>query len=164
MAILTPSSDSAAVASDAAVNRRRRWVSLAVGGPAWAVISLAALLTPNPDGVGTHRQLGLGACTILSITGYPCPMCGMTTTFTHMAHLDPLSALATQPFGVVLFLGTLSVAILALWEGLSPRGRWDQLLTIVERWDLRIALTLFLGLIGGWLYKVAAMDLWPLGG
>ena len=139
-------------------------MSLAVGAPAWAVITLAALLTPNPDGVGTHRQLGLGACTILSLTGYPCPMCGMTTTFTHMAHLDPASALVTQPFGVVLFLGTLATGLLAVWEGVSPRGRWDQLLNLVERWDLRVAGALLLGLIGGWLYKIAAMDLWPFGG
>lgn len=164
MATLTPSSEPAEADQGAAVTRRRRLVSLAVGGPAWAVITLAALLTPNPDGVGTHRQLGLGACTILSLTGYPCPMCGMTTTFTHMAHLDPASALVTQPFGVVLFLGTLSVGILAVMEGVSPRGRWDQLLSFIERWDLRVALALFLGLVGGWVYKVAAMDLWPFAG
>ena len=72
-----------------------------------AVLGLALWLDADPSGHSTHTQLGLNQCTLLSYTGYPCPMCGMTTTFTHMAHLQPLEAFVTQPFGVFLFLLTV---------------------------------------------------------
>ena len=87
-----------------------RLISLALGIPAWVVLGIAVYLEPETKGFGTHQQLGLGSCTVLTLTGYPCPMCGMTTTFTHMAHLSPWMAFKTQPFGVVLFLGTLATA------------------------------------------------------
>ncbi len=131
---------------------RNRLVSLVVGGPAWAVLAVARSLSPDPAGHGTHKQLGLGTCSILAATGVPCPVCGMTTSFTHMAHLEPLGAVVAQPFGALLFLGTLAVAELA-----RPQDRWIRLWDWTldrERW---IAGALFGGLALGWIYKVLAM-------
>lgn len=133
---------------------RDRLVSLALGAPAWTVLGIAAWLHPNPAGLGTHRQLGLGQCTLLGLTGWPCPMCGMTTSFSHMAHFEPLGALGAQPFGVVLFLLTLMTAVLALVELVSPRGRWLRLLAWIEARELPIAIGLLVGLAGGWIYKI----------
>ena len=31
--------------------------------------------------MGTHQQLGLPPCNFVTLTGYPCPACGMTTSF-----------------------------------------------------------------------------------
>ena len=134
-----------------------RLVSLALGLPSWAVLGVALYLTPETKGFGTHQQLGLGGCTVLTLTGWPCPMCGMTTTFTHMAHLSPWMALKTQPFGVVLFLLTLATALLALTEGLRPRGRWRRLWAFVAEYENRIALALLAGLAAGWIYKIVLM-------
>jgi len=71
--------------------------------PTLTVLAIARHLQPDPAGVGTHTQLGLGRCPVLALTGYPCPMCGMTTTFALMADLRPVDAALNQPFGVVLF-------------------------------------------------------------
>ncbi len=136
----------------------RRALSLLIGLPAWAVLATAISLSPDPRGFGTHRQLGLGTCTVMQLTGYPCPMCGMTTCFTHMAHLDPLGALLAQPFGVVLFLVTLGLASVAAVELLSPRGRWERLWAQVAIREERLAMILVIGLLLGWVYK-----LWSLG-
>ncbi|MCA9610613.1 MAG: hypothetical protein KC619_33690, partial [Myxococcales bacterium] len=38
-----------------------------------AVLVTAAMLTPSPEGHGTHTQLGLPPCGFLVYTGYPCP-------------------------------------------------------------------------------------------
>lgn len=140
---------------------RDRLISLTLGLPSWAVLGLAAWLVPATQGHGTHRQLGLGECTILHLTGYPCPMCGMTTTFAHMAHLEPFTAVQTQPFGVVLFLLTLFVGVTAVVELIRPNARWMSLLAWLERYEGRIAIGLLLGLFGGWVYKVGEMGLMP---
>lgn len=134
-----------------------RLISLALGLPAWVVLGIAVYLEPETKGFGTHQQLGLGGCTVLTMSGYPCPMCGMTTTFTHMAHLSPWMALKTQPFGVVLFLGTLATAMVALTEGLFPRGRWRRIWAFTGQYENRIALALLAGLLAGWIYKIAIM-------
>ena len=90
-----------------------RLLSVPVAGGTGTILGVAMWLTPSPTGHGTHLQLGLGQCTFLAMTGYPCPMCGMTTTFTLLAHIHPITAMFTQPFGLVLFsmtVGALSTS------------------------------------------------------
>lgn len=69
-----------------------------------AAILLGRMVTPSPDGVGTHQQLGLPACLMLTLTGIPCPSCGLTTSFSHAAHLDFSQAMHVQPFGLLIFI------------------------------------------------------------
>ncbi|MCA9567665.1 MAG: hypothetical protein KC656_07475, partial [Myxococcales bacterium] len=53
---------------------RTRVVPALVAGSTGIVLGLSAWLTPNPTGHATHLQLGLSPCTILTLTGYPCPV------------------------------------------------------------------------------------------
>ncbi len=135
-----------------------RAISLGLGAPSWTVLAIALWLTPDARGFGTHQQLGFSTCTFMKLTDQPCPMCGMTTCFTHMAHLEPLSALAAQPFGVVLFSITASFAAIALVEGISPRGRWRRLWRWIAPRENRIAAGLIAGLLAGWVYKLIQMS------
>ena len=75
--------------------------SLAVG-----VLLLARRLIPDASGMGTHVQLGLPPCGFLYLTSLPCPGCGLTTSFAHMARLQITSAAIAHPLGVPLFLLT----------------------------------------------------------
>jgi len=138
-----------------------RLFSLLVVIGSGAVLGLAVWLDPAVEaGHGTHTQLGLGTCTVLELTGWPCPMCGMTTTFSLMAHLQPLRALWNQPFGVVLFAGTCFMLGVGLVELLQPRDRWRRLwarMLAVEGW-LTGAFLAGLGL--SWLWKIAIMRGW----
>jgi Protein of unknown function (DUF2752) len=45
------------------------------------LLVVARTLEPDPRGFGTHTQLGLPRCVFLTVTGRPCPTCGMTTSF-----------------------------------------------------------------------------------
>jgi len=137
---------------------QNRIVGLALVAATSPVLGLAMWLEPDPAGVGTHRQLGLGGCTVLTLTGWPCPMCGMTTTFTHMAHLDPLSAITTQPFGVVLFLVTVAGFLTGLGS-LIGRNWWRSVLAVLLAYEVSIAAGTLIGMAAGWIYKCVAMGL-----
>jgi hypothetical protein len=132
-----------------------RMVGLTLALPSGLVLGIARWLQPDPSGMGTHQQLGLGGCAMLTGTGVPCPMCGMTTTFSHLAHLQPIQALFNQPFGVVLFLGTVVAFSVGLSDLAQPRGRWRRALAWIDQREGWIAGGLMAGLVLGWAYKVA---------
>ena len=123
--------------------------------PTVTVLVLAAWLTPDPAGVGTHIQLGLEPCIMMTWLNLPCPMCGMTTTFSLMAHLRPFDAFMNQPFGVVLFGMTFATVVIALLEIVGPRKRWTAILNRMngrEQWYIAALLCMMLA---AWTYKIA---------
>jgi hypothetical protein len=69
----------------------------------WSILAMAASLEPEATGLGTHRQLGLDACTFYEQTGYPCPGCGVTTALAAMMRGRVADALAASLFGAALF-------------------------------------------------------------
>jgi hypothetical protein len=151
---------------DAALDRVAGWMSspavsrigsagLAAG--IGAVFVTASLVDPDPAGHGTHLRLGLGQCTVLSLTGWPCPMCGATTTFSLMAHLRPLDALVNQPFAFLLFgLSAFALGV-AVAEVVDPRSRWSRILRVLEPRETWWAGTFLLAMALGWAYKAATM-------
>ena len=133
---------------------RRRLLALFFLVPTATVLWLALMLEPDPSGVGTHTQLGLGQCSMLLLTDWPCPMCGMTTTFSHLAHGELVAGFLNQPFGLVLFLLTVGCAVISSWELVTARGRLGGLLAWALAHDLLVATGTLAGLLGGWIYKV----------
>ena len=131
-----------------------RAVGLGLALPGAAVLGLARWLEPSPTGVGTHLQLGLNPCVVLALTGVPCPMCGMTTTFAHMADGHLLLALRNQPAGVVLFGLTVVGTALGLYDLVVGSGAWRRTLAWISAREARIALWLLVVMLGGWIYKV----------
>lgn len=130
-----------------------RVVGLMLALPTSLVIAIAMWLTPSPKGYGTHMQLGLGGCTMMTLTGWPCPMCGMTTTFTLMAHLRPLDAFVNQPFGVILFSVTALGAAIGWVDLISAVGLNRRALKWIGRREQGLAIALLVGMMAGWVYK-----------
>jgi len=97
------------------VRRRVGWFGAAL--LASGVLGVARLLVPNPSGVGTHTQLGLPGCGFLALTGLPCPACGLTTAFAHMADGELLHALHAHALGPFLFVLTLAIVPFGVWAG-----------------------------------------------
>jgi hypothetical protein len=94
---------------------RATWVALASANA--FVLGAARALTPDPSGVGTHLQLGLPRCGFLAWTGLPCPACGLTTSFAHMAHGEIAQAASAHALGVPLFAIALVSVPLCVWAG-----------------------------------------------
>lgn len=100
--------------------------SVAVGLMAFAcaVLAVAGWLKPAAVGYGTHVQLGLPPCNFLRLTHLPCPTCGMTTCFAWAIRLQLRKAFLANPFGILVFFGTVSLiptAIVMLWRRISFR-------------------------------------------
>jgi len=92
-----------------------------------SVLLVAAFLSPDSRGYGTHEKLGLPPCGFKSTTGFPCATCGMTTSFSHAAHGDLIASFQNQPMGAVLAVMTAIFAVLGLYglaTGASLRSLW----------------------------------------
>jgi hypothetical protein len=82
--------------------------------PVAVVLSLAASITPNPSGIGTHLALGLPPCPMFSSLHVPCASCGLTSAVAALTHGDLLRSLAAQPLGLPLVLVAVADALMAL--------------------------------------------------
>jgi hypothetical protein len=155
--VLSPADEPAAATAIAApVQADRPRASLRIRGaalfaPCAAVLCVAVWLTPSSAGYGTHQQLGLPPCSFLSRTGYPCPSCGLTSSFAAMAHGRLAEALRDHPFGPVLVLAVAAVGLCGLAELASGH---DVVLRVLRpgAWWAVVATA---GLLAGWGIKIA---------
>lgn len=120
------------------------------------IFILSFRLIPSSEGHGTHRQLGLPACGFLTVTGYPCPSCGITTSFSHFVRGDLYDSLRVQPFGFVLFVvlcGGCIMSIYALIKSIPISHFLDSV--VFEKLQV-ILLTIF---ILSWGFKILVMGI-----
>lgn len=89
-----------------------------------AVFAVAIRLDPYRGGKvwleGTHRQLNLPECTFKSLTGKPCPTCGMTSSFALLVRGDLANSLQANAAGTVMALFLLAFApwcLASAWKG-----------------------------------------------
>ena len=132
---------------------KARLIAAVVLGGCTALLWVAAWMTPAGEGMGSHQQLGFPPCSMLTLVGYPCPTCGMTTAFAFAMRGELRSAFNAQPAGLALALITVIAASLSLsivvtskvwavnWYRVSPT---------------RVTLAAVLLVLAGWGYKVVA--------
>jgi len=58
-------------------------------------------------------------CPLRTMTGVPCPFCGMTTSVEAGVHLDWRGAISANPFGLVLIVVSVIVLIRPAWRRLA---------------------------------------------
>lgn len=138
--------------------RQARVASLVVGLGAVSVLAIARWLDPSASGHSTHLQLGLQPCTFLAVSGWPCPMCGATTTFALLADGRVLDGLKNQPFAAFLFLADAAVAGISLADAFWPRGRWRRIGDVLRPHESRLAVAFVVAMFVGWIWKIAMME------
>src|SRR4051794_26286056 len=101
----------------------------------------------RPQQMGTHRQLGLPPCNFLRLTGYPCPSCGMTTSFALLAHGDVVNSLRANAVGTLLALGLLAMIPWCTVSAARARWLWVR---AVEPWLLRLIIVFVVLALARW--------------
>ena len=97
------------------------------GGVLLAGAALLPLL-PGPDGL---------PCPLRSLTGIPCPFCGMTTSVTAAVHLDPIAAVAANPAGLLAVLVAIGLLVFRGRRQVSaPIWLAPVALVLMELWEL----------------------------
>ncbi len=99
--------------------------------------------TPRKD--ETHRQLGLPECTFKSLTGKPCPSCGMTTSFALLLRGDLASSFQANAVGMLLAGFLLVVLPWAVASVIRGRLIYIRSLERALTWTVAVFLTLLLG-------------------
>jgi hypothetical protein len=91
----------------------------------------------------THRQLGLPPCTFYSVTGLPCPACGMTTSFALLVRGDVSNSIRANAVGTLLAVFGMVLIPWCLTGALTGRTVFVRSL---ER-ALTVVVLVFLGLM-----------------
>lgn len=95
----------------------------------------------------THTQLGLPPCTFKTLTGLPCPSCGMTTSFAWLVHGNLWNSLRSNFVGTMLALTSLAFIPWGLASAMEGRligiRSW-------ERWLVRLVLGFLILLFVRW--------------
>ncbi len=133
---------------------RLGWALLGCG--ALLVLLLARVLQPDPSGFGTHRQLGLPPCGFLLLTSLPCPACGLTTAFAHMARLEVASAMRAHLLGAPLFALTVATVPLSFFACLRA---WPIVETMKRLRARRIAAIIAVAALVSWVARIVAIAL-----
>ncbi len=135
---------------------RRRLAALLVMIGAGALLLVAWMLTPSPNGFGTHHALGLPPCSWPDRFGVPCPSCGMTTAFAYASKGRFVASFLAQPMGFLLAMGTGIAFVGAAWTLATGRSVWP----VYERiWTARGAWFLGVATLLAWGYKAVMMRL-----
>ncbi len=131
-------------------------VGIALG---WVVVfGVAWWLKPYDENgralrMETHRQLGLPPCTFYTLTGgWPCPSCGMTTSFALLVRGDIWNSLQANFVGTLLALFGM---VLVPWNLLCAwRGR-TYFIASIELALLRIVIVFLVLLLVRWAIVLA---------
>lgn len=118
------------------------------------ILGVATTLDPDPRGTGTHLQLGLQPCVFLSSWGIPCPACGWTTSFALMVNFKVIAAFITQPFGAILSLITIALAITSASEAMKPRDLWSLFHVRFRGRETQVASVFFVLMFAAWAYTI----------
>jgi hypothetical protein len=134
----------------------RLWAGVR-GLAGFGLLALAACLSPDPRGVGTHTHLGLPPCGLMLLWGVPCPTCGMTTAFAHTVRGHWLAACRTQPAGFLAAVATAvyaAVSAATVASGRQWRVNWYRVR------PARVVTIIVAIVLLAWAYRIAVALTW----
>lgn len=88
---------------------------------------VACALSPSSIGDGPV------VCPFRTLTGLPCPGCGLTRSWVYLAHGWWGHALAANPFGIVLAVAVIALVCARLWQIVTEQRGIDVLELMIRR-------------------------------
>lgn len=102
---------------------KQRYIFLLLGVIGLSICLGGYILTPRPD--------DFTLCSFRMVTGLPCPLCGVTTSFIYTVHGKIKKAFNKQPFGLFLYLEILITSLSLLFIAVTGKfylKKWPHLL------------------------------------
>lgn len=98
---------------------------LLIGWSLFLIMGFGVAIQMKPDsrGFGTHQQLGFAPCVIRNRFSFPCPSCGMTTSFSHFVRGEIRQSAQANTSGLVLAIVCL-VMIPWSWISVYRKQLW----------------------------------------
>jgi hypothetical protein len=84
-----------------------------------------------------HTGTGFTLCLFRNLTGMPCPACGTGHALQHLLRGDMAASLATNPFGMLVFVASVYVAGLILYDLLLKRDSFGAFLAAIGHFFMR---------------------------
>jgi Protein of unknown function (DUF2752) len=154
--------DGAMPAIYASANRRipcspmARLLAVGIAAGCLLVLIIASRLVPSRTGVGTHTSLGMVPCQFLVTTGFPCPGCGMTTSFSLFVRGRVMTSFYVQPMGALLALIAGCCVWGGLYCGITGRAVYRVLQALPSRYYVMPILS---WAIAAWMWKIVSMKM-----
>lgn len=123
---------------------------LTMASVAIAVLAVSRVLTPDASGYGTHTQVLMLPCVFHAVTHLPCPLCGLTTSFSLTARGEMRRAFESHLLGPPLFVLTALMAVAGLASLLPGTDRLRRLITLAGGSEF------------GWWLVAALLVAWPI--
>lgn len=113
------------------------------------VFVVAAWLHPYADDgtplkMATHTQLGMPPCNMVLMTGKPCPACGMTSSFSLLAHGDLAASARANWVGTLLALYCFALIPWAVAGALKGKLFFVRSGELLLTWSVGVVLALML--------------------
>jgi Protein of unknown function (DUF2752) len=89
----------------------------------WAMLGLCSAPVVGAFFYRYGYRLPFFGCPLRSLTGIPCPTCGMTHSFVAIAQGDLDAAIKYHLFGPAIFLLCLAILVLLLWDLKTNQNR-----------------------------------------
>jgi hypothetical protein len=128
------------------IARTGRWVLISWAAFLVAGFGVSIWLQPDQRGFGTHEQFRWAPCSFQQLTGWHCPSCGMTTSFSHFIRGHWQSSIRANSTG---FFMALFCAFQIPWSLISVKKSRLWLIN-----QPHIALLILLGI----LYLIAGVE------
>jgi len=157
--ILNCGPDTLAYAGSGRAGFRYRFMALIIALACASILIIAACITPQPSGIGSHTQLHLPACGFLQRNSYPCPTCGMTTALAYLVRGRVIMAFITQPAGALAGLLCLAITCLAGYAAVTAE-RLDKYIDFISFNLFYIMVTLSVIVLLSWLWTCLRIKLY----
>lgn len=133
------------------VMTRSRLAAALIALGSLAILAVAAILDPSPDGLGTHEQFHLPQCGWITLMDTPCPTCGWTTAFAHAADGNLPASFLCQPMGCLLAMSTAMAALVGIYVALTGSAVASMLKRL---WGPYTGWLLAAIIVVSWIYKI----------
>ena len=126
-------------------------ISICSAGYIWIAYHLS-----KTDSFVASNESNLGFCLIRSITGVPCPSCGMTRSVTTLAQGHLAEALWWNPLGIIMFASIITFPAWIIYDIIRRKDSFYKFFISVENFfrNRPVAIIAIILVVINWIWNI----------